>query len=319
MQALARKAAEGRWTGGPAVAAAAWAAAVCGALVCAAPPGPDREQFRALPVELVIGGSMGQNGSARAGGAAAAGAAASGKRAAAGRRQSQGNPAAAKMNSRPSCGPWRNSRSPDTALPNADVSTVPGGGGGGDGEGNYALKDFIRAQILRRWLPDLSIPGARNMPVAVRMRLLKSGVIDDVAILDQAAHAHRQGVSATWRCSARDAALLASPIQIPGMRFEKNQTLTIMLDPKVGAALTLHPLCVWRTITHPGLKGRKTWHWEEDFFCVPSRLRRLSPWTTAPPWPSGRAQTAACRKPFLPGHQGLSRSPTRRRTGSPTA
>src|SRR5882757_9141425 len=77
-------------------------------------------------------------------------------------------------------------KTPDAALPNADNSAAPGGGIGDDsGEGNYALKDFIRAQILRRWLPDLSTPGARNMPVLLRIRLLKSGVIDDVAIVDQ--------------------------------------------------------------------------------------------------------------------------------------
>lgn len=81
-------------------------------------------------------------------------------------------------------------KSADTALPNADVSTMPGGGSGGEGEGNYALKDFIRAQILRRWLPDLSIPGSRAMPVVLRIRLLKTGVIDEVTVVDQARLAH---------------------------------------------------------------------------------------------------------------------------------
>ncbi len=122
-------------------------------------------------------------------------------------------------------------KSSDTALPNADNSAAPGGGGDSSGEGNYALKDFIRAQILRRWLPDLSIPGARNMPVLVRIRLLKSGVIDDVTIMDQ----QRFQVDSAFRnmaLSARDAALLASPIQIPGARYEKTQVLTINLDPK---------------------------------------------------------------------------------------
>ena len=104
-------------------------------------------------------------------------------------------------------------------------------GGGDDGEGNYALKDYIRAQILRRWLPDLSIPGARNMPVLVKVRLLKNGVIDDVAIVDQQRF-HLDKVFRDMALSARDAALLASPIQIPGTRYEKTQTLTISLDPK---------------------------------------------------------------------------------------
>ena len=121
-------------------------------------------------------------------------------------------------------------KSNDTALPNADNSAAPGGGGDGGGEGNYALKDFIRAQILRRWLPDLSIPGARNMPVLVRIRLLKSGVIDDVTIMDQQRF-HLDLPSATWRCR-RATPPCASPIQIPGARYEKTQTMTINLDPK---------------------------------------------------------------------------------------
>lgn len=122
-------------------------------------------------------------------------------------------------------------KTPDAALPDADNTGMPGGGGGGDGEGNYALKDFIRAQILRRWLPDLSIPGARNMPVLIRVRLLKSGTIDDVTIVDQQRF-HVDKAFHNMALSARDAALLASPIQAPGVRYEKTQTLTIDLDPK---------------------------------------------------------------------------------------
>jgi hypothetical protein len=122
-------------------------------------------------------------------------------------------------------------KAPDATLPNADNSAAPGGSGDGEGEGNYALKDFIRAQILRRWLPDLSIPGARDMPVLVRVRLLKNGVIDDVTIVDQQRF-HVDKAFRNMALSARDATLLASPIQIPGTRYDKTQTLTISLDPK---------------------------------------------------------------------------------------
>lgn len=122
-------------------------------------------------------------------------------------------------------------KTPDTALPNADNSAAPGGAGSGEGEGNYALKDFIRAQILRRWLPDLSIPGARNMPVLVRLRLLKSGIIEDVYIVDQNRFLNDKAFR-DMALSARDAALLASPIQWPGLA-QKTQTLTITLDPKL--------------------------------------------------------------------------------------
>jgi hypothetical protein len=187
-------------------------------------------QLRALPVELVIGGTMGQ---------AASTAPATRLQVARPRQESAPVPEgtspkgtkepedelSAKLRA------LAQLKAPDAALPNADNSAAPGGTGSGEGEGNYALKDFIRAQILRRWLPDLSIPGARNMPVLVRVRLLKSGVIDDVTIVDQQRF-HLEKIFRDMALSARDAALLASPIQIPGTRFEKTQTLTINLDPK---------------------------------------------------------------------------------------
>ena len=187
-------------------------------------------QLRALPVELVIGGTMGQ---------AASTAPATRLQVARPHPQSapvpEGtSPTGTKQPQDELSAKLRalaQLKTPDAALPNADNSAAPGGAGSGEGEGNYALKDYIRAQILRRWLPDLSIPGARNLPVLVRVRLLKSGDIDEVTVVDQARF-HTDKVFRDMALSARDAALLASPIQIPGTRFEKTQTLTIALDPK---------------------------------------------------------------------------------------
>jgi hypothetical protein len=188
-------------------------------------------ELHALPVELVIGGSLGQD---------------SGPTRAAQLQVARPHPQSAPVPEGTSPSGTKEPddelsaqlralaqlKTPQATLPNADNNATPGdSAGGGTGEGNYALKDFIRAQILRRWLPDLSIPGARDMPVLVRVRLLKSGVIDDVGIVDQARF-HTDKVFRNMALSARDAALLASPIQIPGVRFEKTQSLTIDLDPK---------------------------------------------------------------------------------------
>ena len=187
-------------------------------------------QLRALPVDLVIGGGAGQASSA-----------APATRLQVARPHPESAPVPEGTNPHGTKEPvdelsarlraLAQLKTPDATLPNADNTATPGGGGGGDGEGNYALKDFIRAQILRRWLPDLSIAGTRNMPVLLRIRLLKSGVIDDVAVVDQQRF-HVDKVFRDMALSARDAALLASPIQIPGVRYEKTQTLTIDLDPK---------------------------------------------------------------------------------------
>jgi hypothetical protein len=118
--------------------------------------------------------------------------------------------------------------------PNSGLPVAEGGGGAGGsatGQGGYALKDFVRAQILRRWLPDLAAPGARDMPVLVRIRLASSGVIESVAILDQARLAHDK-LFREMALSARDAALLASPLSLPAGHYPPVTDLTIDLDPK---------------------------------------------------------------------------------------
>jgi hypothetical protein len=105
------------------------------------------------------------------------------------------------------------------------------GGGHGSGAGAYTLRDFVRAQILRRWLPDLAIKGARNLPVTLRVRLLASGVIDDVTIQD-AARMKTDAAFHDMALSARDAAILASPLDLPPGKYPKVQDLTITLDPR---------------------------------------------------------------------------------------
>src|SRR5579863_5601148 len=192
-------------------------------------PALTETRLRALPVELVIGGTLGQQAST-----------APAVRLQVARPHPESAPVPEGTNPKGTEQPedelsarlraLAQLKTPDAALPNADNTSAPGGTGSGEGEGNYALKDYIRAQILRRWLPDLSIPGARNMPVAVRIRLLKTGIIDDVTILDEA-RMHTDKAFRDMALSARDAALLASPIQIPGVRLDKTQTLTIVLEP----------------------------------------------------------------------------------------
>jgi hypothetical protein len=187
-------------------------------------------QFHALPVDLVIGGTMGQQAST-----------APATRLEVARPHPQSAPEPEGTNPKGTKEPedelsarlraLAQLKTPDAALPNADNTAAPGGTGSGEGEGNYALKDFVRAQILRHWLPDLSIPGARNLPVMVRLRLHRSGVIDDVVVVDQQRFATDQAFR-DMALSARDAALLASPIQWPGGLSQKSQTLTINLDPK---------------------------------------------------------------------------------------
>lgn len=192
-------------------------------------PDMQKTMFRSLPVELVIGGTMGQGSATPA----------------ARMQVASPRPDSAPVNTgtrpdsvREPVDPFSarlralaQLKAPDAVLPNADNSGAPNSGGAGGGEGNYALKDFIRAQILRRWLPDLNLGGARNLPVLVQVRLLRSGVIDEVTVVDQARF-HSDGAFRNMALSARNAALLASPIQLPPGRYERVTLLTIDLDPR---------------------------------------------------------------------------------------
>ena len=65
----------------------------------------------------------------------------------------------------------------------------------------------------------------------VQVRLLRSGVIEDVIVVDQVRF-HNDSAFRNMALSARDAALLASPIQLPPGRYERATLLTIDLDPK---------------------------------------------------------------------------------------
>jgi hypothetical protein len=118
-------------------------------------------------------------------------------------------------------------RAPDAALPAPDNGASTGNGTGG---GGYSLADFVRAQILRRWWPQLGNDAAGGMPVAIRLKLSRTGVISDVQIVDQG----RFVSDKTFRSmalSARNAAMLASPISLPPGRYEAVMDIAITLDP----------------------------------------------------------------------------------------
>jgi hypothetical protein len=117
---------------------------------------------------------------------------------------------------------------PDTPLA---VGGGKGDGGSGRGNGAYALRDFIRAQILRRWLPGLSDAAARAAVVRLRLNVSSGGTISDIVIADQERF-RTDAVFHNMALSARNAALLASPIQMPPGNWPKVIALEIDLDPK---------------------------------------------------------------------------------------
>jgi hypothetical protein len=121
-----------------------------------------------------------------------------------------------------------NLTAPASALPAPDNDGTAGGPGNG---GGYALADFVRAQILRRWWPDIASDSARGTPVAIRLKMTRTGVITDIRIVDQGRFDHDK-LFRGMALSARNAAMLASPIPLPPGKYDAVMDIAITLDPK---------------------------------------------------------------------------------------
>jgi hypothetical protein len=115
-----------------------------------------------------------------------------------------------------------------SALPAPDNDGTADGAGNG---GGYALADFVRAQILRRWWPDLAPGAARGMPVALQLKMTRAGVISDVRIVDQQRF-NNDKLFHGMALSARNAATLASPIALPPGKYDAVMDIVITLDPQ---------------------------------------------------------------------------------------
>jgi hypothetical protein len=121
-----------------------------------------------------------------------------------------------------------NLTAPASALPAPDNDGTAAGAGDG---GGYALADFVRSQILRRWWPKLESDAERGTPVAIRLKMTRDGVISDVRILDQQRFDHDK-LFHNMALSARNAALLASPIPLPPGKYDAVMEIAITLDPR---------------------------------------------------------------------------------------
>jgi hypothetical protein len=117
---------------------------------------------------------------------------------------------------------------PASTLPAPDNDGTSGGAGDG---GGYALADFVRAQILRRWWPELDSSAARGTPVALQLKMTRAGVISDIRIVDQERF-RTDKLFHSMALSARNAATLASPISLPPGQYDAVMDIAITLDPR---------------------------------------------------------------------------------------
>jgi len=106
------------------------------------------------------------------------------------------------------------------------ASDAPGGR-----DALYSLRDYLRAQIERRWNIDLSILGERRIVVALRVTMKRNGTIAVAEIVDKTRYASDEQFREV-AISARNAILLASPIALPAGDYPAETELTLKLDPR---------------------------------------------------------------------------------------
>ena len=94
-----------------------------------------------------------------------------------------------------------------------------------------AIKDFLRDQIEHHWNLDLAVLHGRNISVVLRVAITKAGVITRADLLD----ARESGVDPAYdeaAMSARDAALLSSPLTLPPGQYPASMDLILTLNTR---------------------------------------------------------------------------------------
>jgi hypothetical protein len=124
-------------------------------------------------------------------------------------------------------------RAPDSDLKidNDGTANETASSDGASGAAAYSVKDFIRAQVLRRWSLDLGRLGKRNFVIPLHIELSGRGFVTDVEFVEQ----QRFKTDALYRdiaISARNAVLLSSPIKLPDGQFSDGLSVTLYLNPR---------------------------------------------------------------------------------------
>lgn len=86
-------------------------------------------------------------------------------------------------------------------------------------DARYGVKDFIRAQVERRWNPDRDALKGRDWVVAIHVLLRPDGSVERAEIVEDRRRP-ADGAYDDFARSARNAVLLSSPLTVPPGEYE---------------------------------------------------------------------------------------------------
>ena len=110
----------------------------------------------------------------------------------------------------------------------SDVTT--GSDGTLGGQATYGVKDYVRAQIERRWFPPGSALLRNDWVVQLHLRLDGNGDVEKAEIVDGG-----KMTDAAYRdfaFSLRNAALLSAPFALPSGMDEASRDMTLDFNPR---------------------------------------------------------------------------------------
>jgi hypothetical protein len=96
-------------------------------------------------------------------------------------------------------------------------------------ETTYAVSDFIRAQVERRWGLDVSALGGRALSVLIRVEMTNTGTVMKAEIVRNAQYASDKAYQDA-ALSARNAVILSSPFTLPAGHYNARMAFTLRLN-----------------------------------------------------------------------------------------
>jgi hypothetical protein len=127
-------------------------------------------------------------------------------------------------------------RQPDAplhALDNSEISNTDSTSNdalSGD-ETTYSIRDYIRAQVERRWSLNLDALGNRDFKILIHVEMRRNGTVTKAEIVDQPRF-KKDAAFHDIALSARNAVLLSSPFVLPNGNFIGDMDVTLVLNPR---------------------------------------------------------------------------------------
>lgn len=120
----------------------------------------------------------------------------------------------------------------DLRIENGGASDAAAASGGeAAGPAAYSVRDYIRAQVLRRWSLDIAKLAGRDLSIPLHVVLTGNGTVVKVEVLDR----KRYKTDASYRdiaLSARNAVLLSAPFKLTDRARRSGLDFTLELNPR---------------------------------------------------------------------------------------